>query len=110
MKASDILEGIDTSKHPMAEQLAEEVLWMADRLTANRAAIGNAPIVIPYDNGGGQTGVRRNPAFDAYESLVNSFVRALTALDDILADSPAAKTSGDALSQLRLIVGQRKAV
>lgn len=39
-----------------------------------------------YDNGGGQTGVRENPAFRAYEALWKTY---LSGLDALLKQLPA---------------------
>lgn len=84
-----ITENVDPKKYPMAGQLEDEVEWMAARLVEARELVGNSPIIIAYDNGGGQKGIRKNPAFDAYESLMKTFIRATRALDEILADKDA---------------------
>ena len=50
---------------------------MMRKLESTRQELEYEELVIAYDNGGGQTGIRRNPKFDAYEALLKSFVSAL---------------------------------
>lgn len=63
-----------------AYRLAENVLWMEVKLAEARAMIGDSSLVVGYDNGGGQKGIRRNPAFDAYNALLSSYTKALKQL------------------------------
>lgn len=72
----------------MRAALEAEVEWQAKRLEESREQIRNAPIVMAYDNGGGQTGIRKNPMYDAYESLFGTFVKGLNALGIDEADEP----------------------
>lgn len=67
-----------------AVQLARNVLWMERKLEDARADIADAPLAVEYDNGGGQTGVRKNPAMDAYNSLMSSYTKALKQLCEML--------------------------
>lgn len=60
-----------------AEELAANLDFMRGKLEESRAGMADADIVIPYDNGGGQIGIRRNPAFDAYESLMKTYLSTL---------------------------------
>ena len=65
-------------------ELAENVLWMEAKLAEARKAIGKSSVAIPYDNGGGQRGIRKNPAFDGYNSLMSSYTKALKQLCEML--------------------------
>ena len=58
-------------------ELESNLDFMRAKLEETRAALVDADIVIPYDNGGGQSGIRRNPAFDAYEALLKAYIAAL---------------------------------
>lgn len=60
--------------------------WMKAKLDDAREAIKNSQIVISYDNGGGQKGIRENPLFKGYESLWKSYIQGV---DRILAALPA---------------------
>jgi len=103
-----ITENVDKTAHPLAADLEAEVLWQAERLREARALIKDAPIVMAYDNGGGQKGIRKNPMFEAYAQLFNAFVRGMQALDQVL--EGAAPTSEGArmkLDNLRVMVSDR---
>lgn len=47
-------------------------------------AIGEEGITVEYDNGGGQSGVRENPAFRAYEALWKTYMSGLDMLIKLL--------------------------
>ena len=74
-------------------ELAENVLFMRAKLKETRRDIAKQKLVIPYDNGGGQTGIRANPAFGEYQKMLNSYRLALSDLRGILA--PLAKAEQD---------------
>lgn len=104
----ELVSGVDMSRHPSALSLASELVWQADKLRETRETIDAermAP-VIPYDNGGGQTGLRRNPLYDAYNALFSQFAKGSAQLDAILADSPASASAKGALSKLRVVAGR----
>ena len=84
MDARKICEQVDERVKAQAVTLAEQVLFMADKLTESMEGIKEEPIVIPYDNGGGQCGIRENPAYAAYEKLLGTFTKSLAALRDMI--------------------------
>lgn len=67
------------------ESVIENVAWMKARLDEARNAITGTTVAIPYDNGGGQKGIRENPAFKGYEALFKSY---MGGMDRILACLP----------------------
>ena len=71
---------------PVLDNLA----WMRVRLEDTRKVIKTSEVVIPYDNGGGQSGLRENPAFKGYEALWKSYMTGLGRILDML-PKPAAK-------------------
>lgn len=82
-----------------AEALACEVLFMEGRLAETRAKMGGTELVVAYDNGGGQTGIRKNPVYDAYNALLKSYISAIDALGRIagveVQAAPAAQPEPD---------------
>lgn len=62
--------------------IIDNTAWMHAKLEDARAVIKNAQIVIDYDNGGGQKGIRENPAFHGYESLWKSYMLGMGRLLD----------------------------
>ncbi len=99
MNAKDICKNIDIRIRPQAEVLAEQIFSMADKLEECRVLMADEPIVVEYDNGGGQCGIRENPYFAAYEKLLASYTKSLTALKTLIGDQAAAET--ETLNDLR---------
>lgn len=83
-RAAALAEGAPENVRDRARELAENVLWMEAKLEDARRVIGKSSVAIPYDNGGGQKGIRKNPAFDGYNSLMSSYTKALKQLCDML--------------------------
>lgn len=81
-----VLNGVGISAHRM--QLLDPVItntaWMKAKLDDAREAIKTSNIVISYDNGGGQKGIRENPLFKGYESLWKSYMIGMGKILDAL--------------------------
>lgn len=86
MVASKICASVDSRIRPQVTVLAEQVIFMSKKLKEIKAGLRDQAIVIPYDNGGGQTGIRENPAFTAYEKLLATYTKSLTTLRDVIGD------------------------
>ena len=76
--------------------IIDNTAWMYVKLEDARAAIKNTQVAIPYDNGGGQKGIRENPAFHGYESLWKSYMLGMGRL----LDSIPPKTAEDEKKKL----------
>lgn len=83
-RAESICASLPEPTRARAVELAENVLWMEAKLADARNAIGKSSVAIPYDNGGGQRGIRKNPAFDGYNALMSSYTKALKQLCEML--------------------------
>lgn len=73
----------DLTRH--VDELFEQLDFMRAKLSETSKLMMAEDVVIPYDNGGGQSGIRRNPVFDGYESLLktyNSTIRVLAEVSD----------------------------
>lgn len=83
-----ILEDAEVSENrrEALKPIVENVAWMKEKLDDAREKIAESSVAIPYDNGGGQTGIRENPLYKGYESLWKSYMagmeRILSALPD----------------------------
>lgn len=64
--------------------VVENTAWMKAKLDDARETIKNSQIVISYDNGGGQKGIRENPLFKGYESLWKSYMIGMGKILDAL--------------------------
>ena len=85
-RISDLLNevGISAKKMKLLEPIILNTAWMKAKLDDAREAIKNSNIVISYDNGGGQKGIRENPLFKGYESLWRSYMAGMGKILDSL--------------------------
>lgn len=103
--------GLNEEKIKSLDPVILNVSWMKSKLDDARTAIGEDGITVEYDNGGGQTGVRENPAFRAYEALWKTYLSGLDALLKLL---PEGAVEDPALSEVKpasalaLVQGRRK--
>ena len=77
--------------------LKDQLESMAKRILEEGKKIGKEPLVIEYDNGGGQAGIRENPFYPAYEKLLASYTKTLAAYKDMAGDDTAQIQSLDAI-------------
>ena len=105
-RAKILVSGVHTL-HDEALELAESVVFMADKLKESREAMKNEPLVIPYDNGGGQSGIRENPHYVAYEKLVGTYTKSLRQLTEIVEKGTQSKTTSSIMAELSVIAGKK---
>lgn len=74
-----ILKEAETSQRRMEtlKPIIKNVSWMKAKLDDAMEKIKATSVAIPYDNGGGQTGIRENPLFKGYESLWKSYLQGM---------------------------------
>ncbi len=77
--------------------IKEQLRHMAERIQTEGKKIGEEPLIIDYDNGGGQTGTRENPFYHAYEKLLLCYTRTLVAAKEICGQDDAEVSSLDSL-------------
>ena len=75
---------VKEKKIMMLQPVIVNTAWMKVKLDDARGAIKNSNVVIPYDNGGGQTGLRENPLFKGYESLWKSYMAGMNRILECL--------------------------
>ena len=105
-KAKDICAGVHTL-HDEALELAESVVFMAKKLEEARKALKDEPLVVEYNNGGGQCGIRENPHFIAYEHLLTSYNKALRQLTEIVDKGAPSRKASNIMKELTLIAGKK---
>ena len=76
--------GISEKRMRILEPVILNTAWMKAKLDDAREAIKNSNIVISYDNGGGQKGIRENPLFKGYEALWKSYMLGMSKILDSL--------------------------
>ena len=75
---------VSESKIKMLEPVIENTAWMKAKLDDARDQIRGSSIAIPYNNGGGQKGLRENPLFKGYENLWRCYISGMTKLMEAL--------------------------
>ena len=76
--------GVSQAYIDLLKTTIENTAWMKVKLDDARDAIKKTSVAIPYDNGGGQTGIRENPLFKGYENLFKSYMSGLKQILDVL--------------------------
>ena len=69
----------------------ENTAWMKEKLDETREKIAGTSVAIPYDNGGGQQGIRENPLYKGYESLFKAYMTGMRVILDALPKTEAVK-------------------
>lgn len=80
---------VNKQKLKVMMPIIENVAWMKVKLEDARELIRDADIVVEYDNGGGQRGIRENPLFKGYESLWKSYISGMNQIMDVLPEEKA---------------------
>ena len=70
-----------TASMPLLQNLA----WQKVKLEEARSDLMADSIFIPYDNGGGQAGIREHPGYTAYNKLFSTYARGIKQLCDMMA-------------------------
>lgn len=105
-KAEELVAGVHTL-HDEALELAESVLFMAGKLKEAREAMKDEELIIPYDNGGGQMGIRENPHFTAFEKLMATYTKSLRQLTEIIEAGAPVRKASSIMAELTTIAGRK---
>lgn len=105
-KAAELVAGVRVL-HDEALELAESVLFMAAKLKEAREQMKNEPLIIDYDNGGGQKGIRENPHYTAFEHLMTTYTKSLRQLTEIVENGAPVRTTSAIMSELSTIAGKK---
>lgn len=105
--------GVNEDRIDALAPVFANVCWMQIKLEEARFDIGEDGLTVEYDNGGGQSGIRENPAFKAYEALWKSYCAGLQIILGELPDAAkgtiaaaGGQTAPD--NALALVLGRRK--
>lgn len=105
-KSEELCAGVKVL-HNEAVELAESVLFMAKKLKESRKLMKDEELVIPYDNGGGQSGIRENPHFTAYEKLMATYTKSLRQLEEMIEKGTPTKQASSIMAELSTIAGRK---
>lgn len=90
-----------------AIELAEQVLFMSEKLKEERKQLEKEPLIIEYDNGGGQMGIRENPHYTAYEKLLSSYNKSFKQLTEIIENGAPVKQKAGIMTELSAIASRK---
>lgn len=76
--------GVEEKRIDLLRTLIDNTAWMKAKLDDTQRAIKDSSVCIPYDNGGGQKGIRENPLFKGYESLFKSYMAGIKTILGVL--------------------------
>lgn len=103
--------GISDRKIKMLQPIIENTAWMKVKLDEAREVVRESSVVISYNNGGGQSGIRENPIFKGYEALWKSYMSGmniiLTALPHEVIEKEAEKVI-EAKTMLEIVRDKHK--
>jgi len=99
-RITDLLNecGVSERRIRMLEPVIENTAWMKAKLDESRQLVQQSAIVISYDNGGGQKGLRENPIFKGYEALFKSY---MNGMDRILNALPSEEAKAAVVEELK---------
>lgn len=85
-RINDVLKeaGVSKARIKTLKPVITNTAWMMVKLDDARTIIKTSNIVMPYDNGGGQKGIRENPMFRGYEALWKSYMAGMNKIIEAL--------------------------
>lgn len=98
------IAGIGKPKSDILLPVVENVSWMQVRLDDLREEIKGSEVVIEYNNGGGQKGVRENPVYTAYEKLWKSYMAGMGKILAALPEDLQAEAKPDEEAKPRTVL------
>lgn len=105
------MQNVDSKKIKVLMPIIENTAWMKVKLDEARLAVKNSQVVISYDNGGGQKGIRENPLFKGYEALWKSYMAGMNVILNALPNDIAEKEKSNATevkTMLEVVRGKHK--
>lgn len=103
--------GISERRIKLLNPVIVNTAWMKAKLDDAREAVKNSQIVIAYDNGGNQKGIRINPLFTGYEALWKSYMQGMSKIVECLPQEQIkqeAEKVVETKSVLELVRGKHK--
>lgn len=76
--------GVSEKRMSIMDPVIVNTSWMKAKLDDAMEEIEQSSIVISYDNGGNQKGIRINPLFTGYEALWKSYMSGMNRILDCL--------------------------
>lgn len=105
-RADEICKGVSVL-HDESLALAKAVVMMSEKIEENIKSLKDEPLTIPYDNGGGQKGIRENPKYTAFEKLLATYNKSLRQLIEIVEKGSPSQSAIGIMQELSVIAGKK---
>ena len=92
------------------EPVLDNLAWMRAKLDDTRRDMEGESVTVPYDNGGGQRGIRQNPIYKGYLDLWRGYVQGFEKLLACLPKDMQAEVKAEemtVLDQVRMMKKER---
>ena len=83
-RLSALFVGLDETRKALVKKLIDQAAFMSVTLQKLQEDIAENGAVMPYDNGGGQTGVRKNPSAELYTVMSKNYAAVIRQLESLL--------------------------
>jgi hypothetical protein len=101
--------GMSDQRIKALDTIIKNVAIMGDKLNETSEELYEADLTVEYNNGGGQSGIRENPLFRAYESLWKSYLSGMDTILDQFGTENAVETKPINKTVLELVRSKRRA-
>ena len=92
--AKELVSGVDDQWQADALELAMNVVFMRAKIKETRETMADEPLVVPYENGPNQSGVRENPIYKSYEALLKTYRATLIDLREVVGNTAGSGEGG----------------
>ena len=99
--------GVPAKKIEMLEPVIQNTAWMKAKLDDTMEQIRETSVAIPYNNGGGQTGIRENPLFKGYSALWKSYISGMNILMSCMPEEIAEREAENAPKTVLQLVREK---
>ncbi len=91
------------------DPVLSETAWLKIKLEDTKEIMKDSEVVIPYDNGGGQKGIRENPIYKGYISLWRAYMTGIDKFTSYLPKEIKEEIHRDNISVLDQVKRMKKA-
>lgn len=96
---------VSENRIKVLEPVIENTAWMKAKLDDAREQIRGSSIAVPYNNGGGQKGLRENPLFKGYENLWRCYIAGMgKIMDSLPAEAQEAEKAVEVIENPRSVL------
>lgn len=105
---AEMIAKAPAEKQKALQSIADHVAFVKIKLDEAKKQCEKAGIVIEYNNGGGQSGIRENPLIKSYANLLKLYLTGMTQILNAIPESDGAAQEPTA-TPLEIILAKRKA-